>query len=398
MQTTSQNRPKFRLYILVVLGLFSLLTLACDGKAKKQPVKPAPPDVQVTEVTQGKVPIVMEFSGTIKAIKTVDIIPRVSGYIDERQFEEGTFVKQGDPLYLIDPRPYKSQLDAYNAQLKLDRASLGFWRKETKRYQTLVKQGAASREKTEATMAKRDEALATVAKDKANVENAQLDLSFTKITAPFDGRIQQTRINVGNLVQKQRDVLTTLVQMDPVYVVFNISRSQVFEIQLLKRQGKLFETKDMRIDILLPDGSTYARQGKVNFISFQINPTTDTVLVRGIIANKKDQGIGDFDLIPGQYAPVRLIVGQDPAALLIPQPALVESQIGKQVFVVNADNKVESRIVEVGRGYQGQWIIKKGLKKGEKVIVEGTQKVRPGMVVDAKPYSPKKDKKIQDKS
>jgi RND family efflux transporter MFP subunit len=390
MQTTSQNRPKFGLHILAALGLIILLTLACDGKAKKQPVKPAPPNVQVTEVTQGKVPIVMEFSGTIKAIKTVDIIPRVSGYINERHFEEGTFVKQGDPLYLIDPRPYKSQLDAYQAQLKLDQAGLAFWQKEAKRYKSLSKQGAASKEKAEGTVAKRNELLATVAKDKADIENAQLDLNFTNITAPFDGRIQETRINVGNLVKQQRDVLTTLVQLDPVYVVFNISRSRVFEIQLLKRQGKLFATKDMQIEILLPDGSTYARQGKVNFISYQINPTTDTVLVRGIIANKKDQGVGDFDLIPGQYAPVRLILGQDPAALLIPQQALVESQIGKQVFVVNADNKVESRSVEVGRGYQGQWIIKKGLKKGEKVIVEGTQKVRPGMVVNAKPYAAKK--------
>ena len=390
MQTTSQNRPKFRLDILAAFALTVLLIVGCDGKAKKQAVKPAPPDVQVAEVNQGAVPIVMEFSGTIKAIKTVDIIPRVSGYIDERHFEEGTFVKKDDPLYLIDPRPYKSQLDAYNAQLKLDQASLAFWRKETKRYQSLVKQGAASKEKTEGTIAKRDEMLATVEKDKADIENAKLDLSFTNITAPFGGRIQETKINVGNLVQKQRDVLTTLVQMDPVYVVFNISRSDVFEIQLLKRQGKLFETADMRIEILLPDGSTYSQQGKINFISYQINPTTDTVLVRGIIPNKKDQGVGDFDLIPGQYAPVRLILGQDPAALLIPQPALVESQIGKRVFVVNQENKVESRSVEAGRGYQGQWVIKKGLKKGEKVIVEGTQKVRPGVVVNAKPYAPKK--------
>ena len=390
MQTTSQNRPIFQPWIFAALGVVALLTVACDGKAKKESVKPAPPDVQVTEVTQGKVPIVMEFSGTIDAVKTVDIIPRVSGYIDKRYFEEGTFVKEGDPLYLIDPRPYKARLDAYKAQLKLDQASLVFWQKETKRYQSLVKQGAASKEKTEATIAKRDETLATVAKDKANIENAQLDLSFTNLAAPFYGRIQETRINVGNLVQQQRDVLTTLVQMDPVYVVFNISRSHVFEIQLLKRQGKLFETADMRIEILLPDGSTYSQQGKINFISFQINPTTDTVLVRGIIANKKDQGVGDFDLIPGQYAPVRLILGQDPAALLIPQPALVESQIGKQVFVVTQDNKVESRSVEVGRDYQGQWVIKKGLKKGEKVIVEGTQKVRPGMVVNSKPYALKK--------
>ena len=118
-----------------------------------------------------------------------------------------------------------------------------------------------------------------------------------------------------------------------------------------------------------------------------------SVLVRGIIANKKDQAVGDYDLIPGQYAPVRLILGEDPAALLIPQPALVESQIGRQVFVVNADNKVESRSVEIGRGYQGQWVIKKGLKKGEKVIVEGTQKVRPGVVVNAKPYAREKEPK-----
>ena len=389
MQTKSKNRHIFQPWIFAALGVVALLTVACDGKAKKQAVKRPPPDVQVAEVNQGAVPIVMEFSGTIKAIKTVDIIPRVSGYIDERHFEEGTFVKAGDPLYLIDPRPYKAQLDAYQAQLKLDQAGLAFWVKETKRYQSLARQGAASKEKTEGTIAKRDELLATVEKDKADIENAKLDLSFTNITAPFGGRIQETKINVGNLVQKQRDVLTTLVQMDPVYVVFNISRSDVFEIQLLKRQGKLFEIADMRIEILLPDGSTYTRKGKVDFISFQINPTTDTVLVRGIIANKKDQGVGDYDLIPGQYAPVRLILGQDPAALLIPQPALVESQIGKRVFVVNQENKVESRSVEAGRGYQGQWVIKKGLKKGEKVIVEGTQKVRPGVVVNAKPYAPK---------
>jgi membrane fusion protein (multidrug efflux system) len=397
MQTASQNRPKFQPDILAIFALTVLLVVSCDGKAKKQAVKPAPPDVQVTEVRQGKVPIVMEFSGTIKAIKIVDIIPRVSGYINERHFEEGTFVKKDDPLYTIDPRPYQARLEADKAQLKLDQATLAFWKKETKRYQSLVKQGAASREKTEATIAKRDELLAKVAKDKANIENAQLNLDFTNITAPFDGRIQETRINVGNLVQQQRDVLTTLVQMDPVYVVFNISRGDVFNIQLLKRQGKLFETEDMRIEIQLPDGSMYSRRGKVNFISYQINPTTDTVLVRGIIANNKDQAVGDYDLIPGQYAPVRLIVGQNPAALLIPQPALVESQIGKQVFVVNADNKVESRSVEVGRGYQGQWIIKKGLKKGEKIIVEGTQKVRPGVVVNAKPYTQKKEQKKEKK-
>jgi RND family efflux transporter MFP subunit len=369
MQTTSQNRHIFRLWILAALGLIILLTVGCDGKAKKQAVKPPPPDVAVAEVVQRKVPIVMEFSGTIKAIKTVDIVPRVSGYIEKRYFEEGTIVQEGDALYLIDPRPYKARLDAYMAQLKLDQAALAFWEKETTRYGSLVKQGAASKEKTEGTIAKRDEMLATVEKDKADIENAALDLSFTNIKAPFNGRTQETRINVGNLVQQQRDVLTTLVQMDPIYVVFNISRNQVYEIQKQKRQGKVLPVEEMRTEVLQPDGSKYPHEGKINFVSFRINPTTDSVLVRAILPNTKSGDVGGYDLIPGQYAPVRLILGENANALLIPQPALVESQIGKQVFVVNADNKVETRKVEIGRGYQGQWIIKKGLKKGEKVIV-----------------------------
>ena len=149
----------------------------------------------------------------------------------------------------------------------------------------------------------------------------------------------------------------------------------------------------MQIELLLPDGSTYSRQGKIDFISFQINPATDSVLVRGIIPNNQPPQVGDYDLIPGQYVPVRLTVGEDADALLIPQPALVESQLGKQVFVVNPDNKVESRSVEIDRSYRRQWVIKKGLKKGENVIVEGTQKVRPGMVVSPKPYAKKKRNK-----
>ena len=390
MQTPLKNRLIIKHGIIAALGIIILLVSGCDGKAKKQAVKPPPPDVAVAEVVQGKVPIVMEFSGTIKAIKTVDIIPRVSGYIEKRYFEEGTIVQQGDPLYLIDPRPYQARLDAYKAQLKLDQAALAFWEKDTKRYQTLVEQGAASKEKTEGTIAKRDEMLAKIEKDKADIENAALELSFTKIMAPFSGRTQETRINVGNLVQQQRDVLTTLVQMDPIYVVFNISRNQVYEIQLQKRQGRVLPINEMRAEVLQPDGSKYPHAGKINFVSFQINPTTDSVLVRATLPNRKPEDAEDYDLIPGQYAPVRLILGEDANTLLIPQAALVETQVGKQVFVVKTDNKVETRNVEVGRSYKNQWIIQKGLKKGEKVIVEGTQKVKPGVVVKPKPYTAKK--------
>ena len=389
MKIPPQNLPIFRPLIFAALGILILLTVGCDGKAKKQAVKPSPPDVSVAEVTQSAVPIVMEFSGTIKAKKIVDIIPRVSGYIDKRYFEEGTFVKKGDPLYLIDPRPYKARLDAYNAQLELDQAALVFWEKEIKRYTSLAKQGAASQEKKEGVTAKRDETRAALQKDKADIENARLELSYTNITAPFSGRTQQTRINVGQLVHQQRDILTTLVQIDPIYVIFSMSRRDVFDAQKLQEEGLGFKAwKDFKVALILPDGSLCAHPGKLNFVSTQIDPATDSLEVRAELPNPLPQS-QEVALIPGQYVPVRLTVGQNPDALLIPERALVESQIGNQAYVVGKDNKVESRTVEVGKSYQHQWIIDKGLKKGEKVIVEGTQKVRPGVVVNAKPYAPK---------
>ncbi|MGD9251641.1 MAG: efflux RND transporter periplasmic adaptor subunit [Desulfobacterales bacterium] len=377
---------KVRKYLQPAAVIVFLLLLGGCGKDPKKAPAPPPVPVTVADVKQGKVPIVMEFSGTIQAIRTVDIIPRVSGYIDKRYFEEGTFVEKDAPLYLIDPRPYQARVDAAAAQVKLDEANQAFWRAEAKRYQSAAKAGAVSKEKLDEALTQRSKAMATVAKGKADLENMLLDLSFTNITAPFAGRVQETRINIGNLVEQQKDVLTTLVQMDPIYVVFNISRARVYEIQLLKREGKVLPVKDMRAEVELPDASRYPEQGKINFISFQIDPTTDSILVRAVFPNKHDKEIGDFNLIPGQYAPVRLILGDEPDALLIPQPALVESQIGKQVFVVGQDNKVSVRTVEVGRGYQNQWVVRKGLKKGEKVIVDGTQKVKPGVVVKATAY------------
>jgi membrane fusion protein (multidrug efflux system) len=391
--------PKIRkrLWPAAFIGL--LLVLIACGKDSKKAAAPPPVPVTVADVKQGKVPIVMEFSGTIQAIRTVDIIPRVSGYIDKRYFEEGTFVEKDAPLYLIDPRPYQARVDAVRAQAELDLANQAFWRAEAARYQKASKAGAVSKEKLDEALTQRSKAVATVAKGKADLDNVLLDLSFTKITAPFAGRVQETRINIGNLVAQQKDVLTTLVQMDPIYVVFNISRARVYEIQLLKREGKVLPVKDMRAEVALPDGSRYPEQGKINFISFQIDPTTDSILVRAVFPNKFIEKIGDFNLIPGQYAPVRLILGDEPDALLIPQPALVESQIGQQVFVVGQDNKVSVRTVEVGRGYRNQWVVRKGLKKGEKVIVDGTQKVKPGVVVKATAYDEKKkDKAIKSKS
>jgi len=384
MQTMTPGRLTAARTLIATACTCLLLLTGCGDKSKQTAVKPPPPDVQVAEVTQQKVPIIMTFSGTVKSIKSVDIIPRVSGYIEERHFEEGTLVNEGDPLYLIDPRTYRATLDAEQAQLKEHEASAAFWTSEEQRYTKMAKVGAGSVEDKEKAIARRQETLAQIAEDKANIENARLDLSFTNITAPFDGRIEDTKINVGQLVHEQQDVLTTLKQVDPIYVIFNVSRRQVDRIQRLRREGLAFDSwRDFKVEVELADRSIYSKPGKMNYISAQINPTTDTLEFRAVFPNPFEH-LAQIALIPGQYVPVILTVGEDPNTFLIPGPALVQSQVGTQVYVVSQDNKVESRTVEVGESHQQQWIIKKGLEKGERVIYDGLQKVRPGVLVNIK--------------
>jgi len=369
----------FRKSMALVAGFSLMLSLAGCEKPKQKPQMP-PPGVVVSEVKQETVPIVMEVAGTVQPVKTVKIVPRVSGYIFERNFTEGTNVTEGDPLYLIDPRPYQAKLDSLKAQLEQDQASLIFWTSEAERYTRLAKQGAGSVEDKEKAIARKAEVTGSIDADKANIENAELDLSFTKITAPFSGRIQDTLAYVGDLVHKQETELTTVVQIDPIYVISNISREQVYRVQQLQKQGLAPTAEnEFSAELVMPDGSIYSHQGTLNYISALIDPSTDTLKVRFEFQNPKQ---GDQrSLIPGQYIPLRMIVGHQPDALLIPEKALLQTQEGTHVFVVDKDNKVEKRMVTTGASHKQQWIVKKGLKKDERVIVEGLQKVRPGMEV-----------------
>jgi RND family efflux transporter MFP subunit len=367
-------------------GCALLLSLpGCDERSGSSATAPPPPKVTVAEVTQGPVPIVMQFSGTVRSVKTVEIVPRVSGYIEKRSFVEGAEVKTGDALYQIDPRPFQATLDQLNAQLAVNQANLTYWGDEAKRYGDAVQSGAVSAQQYEEAVTKQQEAQASLEQTQAEIVNAQLNLSFTDITAPFDGRIQQTRRYEGDLVDAYQDTLTSLVQIDPVYVIFNVTRRELFEIQAMQAQGLVQKLEESaKIELTLPDGSAYAQQGKLDFISSQIDPTTDTLTFRAVIANDFAHS-NEGDLVPGQYVPVRMVLGERQGALLVPKPALLETQAGQQVYVVDKDNKVVSRTVEVGQPYKDQWVIESGLEKGERVIVEGLQKVRPGGVVDAEP-------------
>lgn len=378
MAMTPTERFGLRGSRLMALGLLVALLAGCEQEKPVTP--PPPPEVGLAEVTKQEVPIVLELSGTITPVKRVEVIPRVSGFIFKRYFTEGTFVEKDAPLYLIDPRPFEEEVARLEAQLEGLEETLKFWVSEEKRYSKLAEQGAASIERLEATRAKLSATEAEIGKTKAELRNAKLDLSFTRINAPFYGRLQQTQINVGNLVAKQQDVLTELVQMDPIYVVFNLSRAQVFEVQRLQREGEGFATEDMIVEVIMPDGQLYEKKGKINFISFLIDPKTDSVTVRGIFGNDKNSQ-GGYDLIPGQYAPVRATVGSMPDALVIPRTAVVETQAGTHVYVVGGDNKVKLRMIEPGTVYEQLLVVKNGLEEGEKVVAVGVQKVKDGTQV-----------------
>ena len=379
---------------LARLGGFALLLSlpGCDDRSGSSATAPPPPKVTVADVTEGPVPIVMQFSGTVQSVKTVQIVPRVSGYIEKRSFIEGAEVKTGDPLYEIDPRPFQAALDQLNAQLAVNQANLVYWTEEAKRYGDAVKSGAVSTQQYEEAVTQQQEAQANLEQTQAEIVNAQLNLSFTDITAPFEGRIQQTQMYEGDLVDAYQDTLTSLVQVDPVYVIFNVTRRELFEIQVMQVQGLVQKLEESaKIELTLPDGSAYGQEGKLDFMSSQIDPTTDTLTFRAVIANDFSHS-SEGDLVPGQYVPVRMVLGERPDALLIPKPALLETQAGQQVYVVDKDNKVASRTVEVGQPYEGQWVVKSGLEKGERVIVEGLQKVRPGGAVDPMPARAPQDR------
>ena len=392
------NRQPGRLLITTTIALGLISVSGCD-KSDPQLAPAPPPEVMVTEVVQQNVPITLDVAGTVQSMKSVEIIPRVSGYLTKRQYTEGSPIKKGDPLYQIDPRPYQASLDALKAQFAVDQANLQLRVDDAKRFTTLAKKGFASEEREEDSVTKEKEARATTAKDQADIDNAQLNLSFTSITAPFNGFVQNTQAHVGDLVTQHKSVLTTVLQLDPIYVITNISREEGYRMQQLRTKGWAPAEQNAYIgELTLPDGSTYPQQGQLNYFSAQLDPSTDSFELRYQFPNTT---IGKtMALIPGQYIPLRMIIGHHPDALLIPQKALIETSEGMFVYVVGSDNKAEKRKVEKGPAYQLSWVINKGLKKGEKVVSDGQLKIhKSGMSVKprAATATPKDNKETKNR-
>ena len=358
---------------------------------------PNVPNVEVVQVQQQDVPIIHEWIGTFDGLVNADVRAEVTGYLLMQGYQEGSFVKKGQLLFQIDPRPFQAALDQAEGQLAQAKAQLanaeavqGRTELDVKRYTPLAKEQAATQQDLDnsvqnnlAALAGIETAKAQIETSKAAVETAKINLEFTHLIAPIDGIAGQALLQVGALVSPATGAVTSVSTVNPIKVYFTVGEPQylAFRKRFPTPESTQASEKGLRIELVLADGSTYPHIGSFDFADRQVNVSTGTIRIAALFPNPNNI------LRPGGYAKVRVPVQIQHDALLVPQRAVSELQGGYQVAVVDKDNKVAIRPVTVGEQVESRWVIADGLKPGERVVAEGTQKVREGVEVNPKPFS-----------
>src|SRR5467141_1136602 len=356
----------------------------------------ASPDVEVVDVEQKDVPIYGEWIGTLDGLTNADVRAQVTGYIMRQGYQEGAFVKKGQLLFEIDPRPFQAALDQAEGQSAQAKAALanaqavqGRTQLDVERSAPLAKEQAASQQDLDnavqnnlAAKATVQTAEAQIMSSEAAVETAKINLDFTRLVAPIDGIAGQAQLQVGALVNPSSGPVTSVSTVDPIKVYFTVSEREYLDWNRRFPTDATREAanKRVRLELILADGSTYGHEGTIYFADRQVNQSTGAIRIAGLFPNP-----GNI-LRPGGYGKVRAVVRVQQDALLVPQRAVSELQGGYQVAAVDNENKVSIRTVKVGDRVGAQWIIVDGLKRGERVVAEGVQKVRPGVQVNPKPF------------
>ena len=378
LQKTWGNSP------LSALGamLLSVLLVGCDNSVAQNAAPPAPAvsaaDVVVKSISQWD-----SFNGRIEAVESVQLRPRVSGYIDTVNYTDGQEVKKGEVLFTIDDRTYRAALEQAQANLARAKTQASLARSEANRTDKLVNTNVVSREEWEQRRSAATQAQADIRAAQAAVDAAQLNLDFTKVTAPIDGRASRALITSGNLVTAgdSASVLTTLVSQKTVYVYFDVDESTYLHYQNLARSGQRVsgDHAALPVEIGLTGEEGYPHQGKVDFLDNQLTPSTGTIRMRALLDNSQRQ------FTPGLFARVRLPGSAEFKATLVDDKAVLTDQDRKYVYIVDKEGKAQRRDITPGRLADGLRIVRQGLNPGDKVIVEGLQKVfMPGMPVNAK--------------
>ena len=362
---------------LSVSTVFICLVLAANLRvagAQEKKSEPAVPSVVVAEVVARDVTPTFEQAGRVEATDVVDLRARVQGFLEKRNFREGTFINKGDLLFVIEKAPYQVIVDQRRADLAGAQASLKKAELELDRKATLQKQAVASKADLDLATAEAGTARARVLQAEAALREAELNLSYTEIRSPISGQVSRAKYSVGNLVRSSSEPLAKVTSVDPIYVTIAITEKVLIEA---RKEGIDLENPPVAPFLILGDGSKYQHHGEFDFLDTEVKQSTDTVTARTVFPNPKRV------LIPGQYVKVIVKRKKPLSALVVPQVSVQSDQKGPFVLVVNRANKVELRYIRTGNRDNSDWIVESGLSEGERVIVQGIQKVRPDMPVNA---------------
>lgn len=350
---------------------------APKGSAADKPAAP-PREVILEPVRAAATPNIREFPGRVAAIRTAEVRARVTGIVERRLYREGSDVRQGQPLFQIDPLPLRATLDAATGALRRAQATAANARQDVDRFRPLVAENAISRQENDAAIAKLATAQADVRSAAAQVEQARLNLGYATVTAPIAGRAGRSAVTEGALASSTAaTLLTTIDALDPIYVNFSQSNAELLGIRRAIDRGDV-RTQGLaktRVTLILEDGHTYEYSGRLDFLDLSVDPTTGGVSLRAQFPNPRRI------LLPGEFVRARVEAGITSDALSVPQPAVQLGAQGASVLMVGPDRKVVARRVTLGRQEAGRWIVLSGLKQGELVIVGGLQRARPGVTV-----------------
>ncbi|AFI85687.1 efflux RND transporter periplasmic adaptor subunit [Methylophaga nitratireducenticrescens] len=378
MRDNSFDAKPGYLRALAITAFFSLSLLSHSVSAEQNLPRVQVVEPEVRTLTEWK-----EFTGRFEAVEMVELRARVTGYLDKVHFDDGQMVEKGDLLFEIDPRPYEAAVARAEAELSRMDSQLKLAELDTKRGERLLTQSAISQEEVDTRRARFQEANANVASAAAALKTARLDLEYAKITAPVSGRISNRRVDVGNLIGSgdTGQVLTTIVSLDPLHFVFDVSETEYLElIRLPEGQEQLINGRTMPTELKLIDEKDWTREGRIDFVDNRLDENTGTLRMRVVVDN------ADGVLRPGLFARLRLPTSQNAEAMLIPDKAIVTDQAAKVVMTVDDEGKVIPKPVELGTLQGDMRVIRSGLTVSDRIIVEGLLRARPGTKVNAVSY------------
>ncbi|MGN6261225.1 MAG: efflux RND transporter periplasmic adaptor subunit [Ralstonia sp.] len=377
-----------RRYHQLAAAAFMVVALAACGNKQAQGPGGAgmpPTEVGVVTVQPHSVGLTSELPGRLEATRVAQVRARVAGIVLKRTYAEGSDVKAGQQLFQIDPAQYKASLDSAKAQLARSEATQTQAQLKAERYKPLVATNAISKQDYDDATAAAKQATADVAAARAAVETAKLNVGYASVTSPISGRAGLAQVTEGALVgQGEATLLTTVQQIDPIYLTFTQSSTEVLRLQQALKDGKLAKAGGdaAKVTLVTEDGRAYAQPGKLYFSDLTVDPATGTITLRAIVPN------ADRTLLPGMYVRARLEQAVDEQAITVPQQAVTRSPDGASVMVVDEKGMAAVRQVQADRSTGTEWIVSSGLKAGDKVIVDGLQKVHPGAPVKAVPWQP----------